>query len=280
VCSLAETDGANAATWRRLPPFYWYFPATELRPGASALAWLAEARGQKGRIPMIAQQYYGKGTTFYLGLDSTWRWQDRVGPKKYFDRFWGQVVNFLSMAHLLGGSKRVQITLDSKTYSVSELVHISARVLDKTFQPIDAPEVIARIGPNDQEAVDVPLQRVPTQPGMFTGQYQAPAALGDYTVTIKGEQAEGKAAFRVQMPQLEFDAPALAEDELRRLADDTKGTYFDLGNVDGLPDAINASRPLRTVPGQTPLWDTWTLLILAVLLLGAEWLIRKRSDLA
>ena len=282
VCSLAETDGANASVWRRLPPFYWYFPATRLRPGATALAWHAEQRSREGRVPMIAHQYYGKGATFYVGLDSTWRWQDRVGPKKYFDRFWGQVVNFLSMAHLLGGSKRVQITLDSKTYSVGEQVHVSARVLDKTYQPLgaDVSEVTARIGPNDQETVDVPLQRVPTQPGMFTGQYQAPATLGDYAVAIKGEESEGKAAFRVQMPQLEFDKPALAEDELRQLADATRGKYFDLADLDGLPDAINAARPLRTVPGQTPLWDTWTMLVAAVVLLGAEWLIRKRADLA
>lgn len=278
VCALAETDAANAGLWRRLPPFYWNFPATRLRPGATALAVHASARNKDGKVPLIAHQYYGKGATFYLGFDSTWRWRDRVGPK-YFDKFWGEVVNFLSTAHLLGGSKRVQITLDGKTYSIGDSVHVSARVLDKSYQPLDAAEVVARVGPSGLEPVDLPLQRVPTQPGMFTGQYLA-TAVGEYTMDIKGEEAEGKASFRVLTPQLEFDKPAMAEDDLRALAGVSGGKYFGLADLDGLPDAIATARPVRTVPGRTPLWDTWTMLVAAVALLGIEWVIRKHSDLA
>ena len=64
-----------------MPPFYWSFPATRLRPAATALAVHAESPVKDGKkTPLIAYQYYGRGVTFYLGIDSTWRWRDRVGP--------------------------------------------------------------------------------------------------------------------------------------------------------------------------------------------------------
>jgi hypothetical protein len=67
---------------------------------------------------------------------------------------------------------------------------------------------------------------------------------------------------------------------LQALAERSGGRYFDLADADKLPEAIARSRPLVTEPGEATLWDRWAVLILVVLLLGAEWLARKTSDLA
>jgi len=64
------------------------------------------------------------------------------------------------------------------------------------------------------------------------------------------------------------------------VAERSGGRYFDLADLDGLPGAIAKSRPLVTELGESTLWDRWGMLLLVVLLLSAELLIRKQSDLA
>jgi hypothetical protein len=278
VCRLAPSDAGNADVWRRLPTQYWHFPATRLRPAAVALAVHSDARNSFGKVPLIAYQYYGRGLTFYLGFDSTWRWRDQVGST-YFARFWGQTINFLSLAHLLGESKRVQISTDRPLYAVGDEVKISARLLDKGFRPVEAQAVTARVALGEQEPREVELRKVESQPGMFAGEHLA-AAIGEYTVTVKGEEAEGKAVFAVAAPRLEFDRPAMDAAGLQAVAERSGGRYFDLAELDKLPEAIARSRPLVTEPGESTLWDRWAVLILIVLLLAAEWLVRKTSDLA
>lgn len=278
VCQLEGSRAGNAALWRRLPLHYWHFPATRLRPAAVALAVHGEARNAYGKVPLIAYQYYGRGRTFYVGLDSTWRWRHQVGSR-YFARFWGQAINFLSLAHLLGESKRVQISTDSNLYAAGDEVKINARVLDKTYRPITAEKIVARVARGDAEPAEVELRAVPSQPGMFAGEWLA-TEIGDYAVSVKGEAGEGRADFAVRMPQLEFDNPAMDEKSLRGVAQATGGKFFTLEDLDKLAEAIKTSRPLVTEEDEATLWDRWATLVLLGLVLGAEWLIRKRSDLA
>jgi MG2 domain len=278
VCRLRESRAANAALWRRLPLHYWHFPATRLRPAAVALAVHGEAKNAFGKTPLIAYQYYGRGKTFYVGFDSTWRWRHKVGSR-YFARFWGQTINFLSLAHLLGESKRVQISTDRKLYAAGDEVKLSARVLDKSFRAVKDKKVRAAIARAEGEPVEVELLAVPGQPGMFAGEWLA-SETGDYSVNVKGEEAEGRADFAVRMPQLEFDHPAMDRETLAVVAECSGGKFFRLEDLDKLAAAISTSRPLVTEEDESPLWDRWGMLILLVLVLGAEWLIRKRSDLA
>jgi uncharacterized membrane protein len=278
VCRLEESTAANAALWRRLPLHYWHFPARRLKPAAVALAVHGEEQNAYGKVPLIAYQYYGRGKTFYLGFDSTWRWRHEVGSR-YFARFWGQTINFLSLAHLLGESKRVQITTDRKLYAAGDDVKISARVLDKSFRPVKAEKVVAEVAVPEAEPSEVELRAVPSQQGMFAGEWLAPET-GDYTVTVKGEEAEGRARFAVRMPQLEFDNPAMDEEVMAAVAARSGGKFFRLAELDGLVEAIARSRPMITEEDESPLWDTWGMLVLLVLVLGAEWAVRKRSDLA
>lgn len=274
VCRLAEDDAANARVWQQLGSHYWHFPAKQLRPAAVALAVHGEAIGaDKKKLPVLAYQYYRRGVTFYIGLDSTWRWRDRVGSL-HFARFWLQMIDFLA-----GGGKRIQITTDRKTYPVGSDVQISAKVWNKQNEPIKADKVTAIITSKDDERIEVPMPAVPESPGEFAATHVA-SQLGEYTVVIAGEEEEAKAVYSVEVPRLEFDDPAMDIETLQSIADTSGGRFFRLANVDELPEAIVAGRPVQTVPGTSPIWDTWTMLIVVVLLLSLELLIRKRSDLA
>ncbi|MCG3178143.1 MAG: hypothetical protein BIFFINMI_00466 [Phycisphaerae bacterium] len=274
TCRLADDDAANARIWQQLGNHYWYFKAKQLRPGAVALAVHGDAiGGDRRKLPLIACQYYRRGVTFYVGLDSTWRWCDRVGTR-HFGRFWLQVIDFLA-----GGGKRVQIASDRKSYSAGQDIHLSARVWNRQNEPIKSDKVTAVLIGSDGSREEVAMPAVPDSPGEFAATHLA-SHLGEFAATIKGEEEEAKATWSVEVPRLEFDNPAMDEEGLRAIAQASGGKFFRLADVDGLPDAIAASRAQPTVPGASPIWDGWTMLVVVVLLLGLELLIRKRSDLA
>ena len=68
------------------------------------------------------------GTTFWLGIDETWRWRAEVGDK-YPYKFYGQILRFLSLQSFTR-SKRFYVTTDQTHYDVGEDVRISAEIRD------------------------------------------------------------------------------------------------------------------------------------------------------
>lgn len=273
-----ETD-RNERLWAGVDELHWYFPAERLKPGATALLeHPAERGGGQGRVPLVAQHRYGKGQVLFVGVDETWRWRHRPGPAHH-RRLWGQAVGYLSLAHLLGASNRIQIDTDRSEYVVGEEVQIVARVLDANYRPVAAEAVEAVIERGDLQRTTVSLAAQEGQPGVFQGPF-VPAATGRHRITIAGEEREAEHYVQVGTPRLEFDDPGLREELLRQLAAATGGAYAPLHEMDSLAEhlqddhaRIDVRREERT------LWDAPGLIVLVTLLLGLEWFIRKRSDL-
>ena len=210
VCRLAESGGselpylANAAAWRRLPAFYWFYPTSGLR--SKAARSLVEIVGTPvldgHKTPLIAYQQHGRGLTLYLGTNSTWRWRDIVGGR-HFDRFWGQAIKFLGETHRRGGSPRVRVEVASDSFAVGNPITVTATVLDRSYQPSRAAAQIARVTVVDKDGklisgagpADTPpitLRKTPNEAGRYHGEF-FPAAAGDYVITVQAEEEEGDA---------------------------------------------------------------------------------------
>src|SRR5262249_34445868 len=99
------------------------------------------------------------------------------------------------------------------------------------------------------------------------------------------DEQQAHADFTVTIPQIEMDSPDMKKDALDNIArasvrgDSSKAhMYFADQCSDMLKDIQQAQRPLEESRTKA-LWDSPLLLILFTLLMGAEWLMRKRSDL-
>ena len=64
-----------------------------------------------GKQVIAAFHQYGLGQVLYMGTDNTWRWRRNTGDQLY-PLLWGQIAQKLGLHHLLGGSKRTQLTVD------------------------------------------------------------------------------------------------------------------------------------------------------------------------
>ncbi len=276
---LPDVD-RNRALWNRLPGMYWCGVSDRAKPGATVLATHPSLNGSDGKIPLMAVQQMGEGTSFMSMVDSTWQWRFRVGDK-YFYRFWGQIVRSLTPHELPGANRFVRLTVDRTTYNLGEKVTIRARLLTPQFHPVRVPMVMAEMERTDGQRFPVKLEPLAGAAGVYTAEW-LPGQPGAYRATLDAPgvgRTESLTNVVVETSSLEFDQPEQNEALLRRLAGITAGRYLLWSEFAQLPGLI----PDRHLETQTriehELWDAPLLLMGFVLLLTSEWILRKRKGL-
>jgi hypothetical protein len=281
---LDKDAAINRQMWEAMPAVYWTFPVRQARPGAQVLIEHSDPRlnRREGPRPLLVAGQVGPGRTVYMGFEGTWRWR-KLG-EKYFDRFWIQAVRYLAEGRLLGARKRGRIGTDRDVYAVGSRVAINARLFDAAFGPLTEPSVTATVkGPGGQMRT-VELGAVPNQPGDYQGSVIATqVGLNEIAVILSDPSAGSVQVARqvtVEVPRVEFADPRLNVALLSDLADRTGGRYFTVAEAVGLPAAVDAPAETIIIRGRPiELWDTNRLLILLVVLLTAEWALRKRFKL-
>ena len=295
MMSLADKADDNLKMWKEelwkyAPGFYWYYPVKDLKPGATSL--LVHPEKKAGRppdqkpMPLAATQYYGKGEVLFLGVDETWRWRDNTGDR-LTARFWGQVVAQLGLPHLLGNAKRTQLELERGEAVLGKVGSIKARLLDKEYEPVTRMVVRATLVNLDAKdeagrSRQVLLKRVPGQPGEYRGALPNDAA-GRHELRVpEGEGLEaGTLPYRVDLPpRHEMEEAGLAEEVLRAAAATSGGAVLPRGRPVSPGGRRRRPRQAPFVQRQEVLlWNPLTL-VLFVLLITAEWLLRKFSNLS
>jgi uncharacterized membrane protein len=277
VMRLAEDPEANLARWEALPPLYWYAEnVIRAKPASSVLATHESEGGRSGPLPLVAVMQYGRGRSMFVGSDETWRW--RQAGADVFRRFWAQAVEYLSVVRLLGEARRVQLTADGSRYSVGDAIHLSARVLDESYQPVVAEKVRAVLQSEGGAQANVELRGDAERPGLFDGSFIA-AEPGQYDAWVEGEEESGKAFFTVGPPSLEFANPAMNRELLEHLASASQGKFYQADQLPALLNDLVHERREVSHRVETELWDAPALLLLVTFLFCTEWLMRKRSDL-
>jgi hypothetical protein len=279
----------NASIWAALPGAWWHLPVQHAKPLAAVLLRVDGRPGRSASAqPLLAVSPFGGGRTAYLGFDSTWRWRATAEPQ--FDRFWVQLVRYLTQARRQGFSRRGTIVVDRETVNVGEYVKVEARVLDEQFAPWHAPDVATDVQIAGGDSRAVTLTAIPDREGWYAGRVPLDqpgiAAIrvplpGAASATAPAERTALVKHVHVQRSDAEFRTLRLQEDKLVQLARLTNGTYRRLANAAGLPELIESGTQVKPpIPGpQRSLWDRAWVLSLIALALGVEWLVRRRNHL-
>ena len=103
--------------------------------------------------------------------------------------------------------------------------------------------------------------------------------VGSYHAWVAIPTLEGRTPsvdFEVVAPPGEFKRVEMDAAELTRAAHRTGGRFYTFWEAAGLPDDLPAGRqvPIESLPPK-PLWNTWPVLLLFLVLLAAEWILRK-----
>ncbi|MBI4711892.1 MAG: hypothetical protein HY762_01095 [Planctomycetes bacterium] len=279
VMRLENEPERNLRLWENadgLPELVRYYPVKKAKSGAAVLAVHPVQKNKYGERPVFASFYYGHGRTFWSSVDETWRWC-RFSGDKYFYAFWGNVIRFLRGGNL-AGNKRLLITTDKPRYILGDKVKISARIYDPDFKPLTRSSYPLSLSMNQTETDKLTLAPAAGKEGHYDGSF-TPSETGYYQLTIatdSNESIKTTASFMVDFSRREYENIALNIDGLKNIAAVSGGEFLFLDDINKLPGLIKPSADIvHTETKEKDLWDSPFIFVAFLLVICAEWIIRK-----
>lgn len=290
---LDDSRTTSEAAWKQFPGVFGYYDVRGAKPGATVYAHCGNNAGtalSRDSIYM-AGQFYGSGRVFYLGSGEMWR--TRTNNEVYFEKFYTKLIRHVSQGRLLRGSNRGILLVERDRFRPGETVQIRARLMDRTFRPLELAEAALEIRQPDGGVAATFLKRNTESPGMYQGQF-TPTSQGSYEIVLPVPESRNESLSRriqVRMPELERENPQLNEFVLAKLAAETGGQYYHgvaaTRGGSGIPPLAtqlkDRTRTSYLIGPPDRLWEqTWLQWLLAGVcgILCLEWLLRRFWRLA
>ncbi len=277
VTELATSNAQNETAWSSLPRLPGLNTAGPLKGGAQTLLQSGEGR------PVLVVGEAGRGRVLALLSDSSWFWSfvaagAQQGPRAY-ETFWHSAIRWLVRDPALtpmrvaserpafepgGDAPALDVQVRGSDYGAAAGAQIAV-VTSSATDPAPRPTGAAMAGPDGNARIVLP----PLPPGAYKAVATAKRADG----TVIGEAED---AFVVAPASRELIEAAPRPDILQAVASATKGRTLESG--DALA-TLPWRDPERIEVGQRtsrPLWDSWKVLLLLCLVVGAEWTLRRR----
>ncbi|PCJ61834.1 MAG: hypothetical protein COA79_05940 [Planctomycetota bacterium] len=284
IMMASTNEQINKKVWDTFPEFYWTQPIKGVKGGAISLLEI-EGKGKKSSAMAIHR--YGEGAVFYSGVSNFWRW--RFPYENYdYDRFWVRAIRYLGETKLLGGQKAVALSTERKIYNPGEKVKVQLRILDPALlSQLKGVPVFAQVTTPDKDNTMVALKPDPTGEPMYMGEYLAKST-GSMLVESKQAAPGGdsqqkplfdvKHSFKVERTSLEDKDTSADLELMKALADKTEGKYFDYNNMStfgSIVEAIPKEPQVLTKDISQEVWDKSFFLIIFLVVIVAEWCLRK-----
>lgn len=277
LMQLATDDAASLQQWESLPSLAAATAVGPPRPGAEVLATVAGPAGDPQ--PLVAVQRLGRGRTLAFMGEGAWRWRMGLSSdNRVYETFWRQAVRWLAI------QAPGQVAITAGTAAVGATTEVAIRVVDEAHEPIGDATVTLRVREPGGTTRSVSAVLDPRDAGTYRAAF-LPATGGVHTLEADAQRA-GRQVGRSEVSVLAGGAdPELVDPRrndalLARLAEASGGALLTPAEIGGLASRIReavATPTARTV--QRDLWhNAWTFLVM-VLLLGAEWGLRRRWGL-
>ena len=281
ILQFGATESA-VGHWDSLPPLTSVNRLGELKPGATVLLSGRPLAGGPEQ-PLLAIQRYGRGNVALFGVQDTWLWQMHASipvEDQTHETLWRQLLRW----SLDGVPERVEIAASPSRVAPGEPVTLQARVTDETYLDANDAQVIARVITPSGRTIEQPLSWTMRGDGGYAGSFVAEER-GMYRLEAEARRGRDSAraapaALLVDDSGADVEQAELRAPLLRRIANETGGRYYPLGDAGKLADDVLYTESGVTVRESRDLWDMPIVFLLLVGLLGADWGYRRRRGLA
>ena len=274
--TLEQSENGNSEAWRSLAPPR-NLRRCQVLPGSETLL---EGVSEAGRAPALVLRRYGAGQVLYQAFDESWRWRKEVAGK-YQERYWSQLVQYLSQTPFPNYAAKFVISTDAITYNPGDKAEIRVRLRDGAEASAND-EVKAVLWRGDRRVASFPILAESQEIAILSG-HTGTLVSGSYEVSIENLASSGselRARFEVRQPaNSELSNLTLNEDMLQLMATTSRGKYFREENVNELLSALTPLRSGQLIESETPLYQSAWWFSLVILLLTLEWALRKRIGL-
>jgi uncharacterized membrane protein len=279
VMQLGPALDETIKRWNAAPALASIFPLGGPRPGADVLAVTGSAGGAARAL--VAVQRFGEGRSMVFTGEAAWRWRMLLpSADRSYETFWRQAVRWLALpapdpiAIVLpaGAAPGEPLPLLIAVRNGAFVTQPDALVDVRVTAPDGRLEQLRAVPPRGHDGDERYVARFrPDQPGVYQVSAQArrgSAALGS-----------ASAALLVGGSDLEMTDPRLNLQVLQRIALRSGGRMIAEGDGAALVEALRAGAPAAQVAVTRDLWhNAWSFAAI-VLLLGTEWILRRRWGL-
>jgi uncharacterized membrane protein len=265
----------NVDRWKKLPYLMNYQEPGIPKPGAVVLAEMSPST--HGRYPLLVTENYGRGRTALFATAGSWRWQ-MLQPveDKTHEMFWTQLLRWL----VTDTPTRVVASTPKPVLSDDGHLKLRAEVRDTTYLPATDAQVEAHfLGPVGASGQAV-LQPDPLEPGVYTADWTAekPGSYLTELIARRGNEETGRdvITFRREDGVAENFHAEQNKELLEKLSQQTGGHYYAPADAHKLAEEINYSDAGITVRETKDLWNMPIVFLMLLLLMAAEWVLRRK----
>ncbi len=277
---LLDRETQNEQAWEALPPLKDANRFPKLAADRAPLAQILAVN--ENNDPLLMAHEVGGGRVLAFAGDSTWRWWMQ-GHKREHTRFWRQTILWLAKKDQDEDSG-VWIRLSSRRLFPGERVEVTTGAQNEAGDALPDAEMQAKVIQPD--GTERPLS-LPPEGERRQAVFLETEQPGDYTVEVEARHngellGTSTARFLVVSTDLEMDDPRADPDLLARLVTLTGGRRLVPEQLPGLLQEL-ADKGLNNeteIFTRVELWDNWYVLLGFCGLLGLEWYLRKRWNLA
>lgn len=270
-----------AQRWDSLPPLTIVNPLTGTRPGATTLLTGASPDLPSDQV-VLAFQRYGRGKAAAFTVQDSWLWQmhaDVPVEDRSHQAFWQQMLRWL----LDGVPTPVAASVDRERVDPGTALQLTADVTDSSYLEVNDASVLARVTTPTGAIEEVPLSWTVERDGQYETELR-PSEVGDYEVEIVAERngnvlGSSTAHFRAGPGDDEYFGAGRRTALLERIAEETGGQSYTPASVASLPDDIAVTGAGVTLVEERDLWDMPAIFLAMLLLMAAEWGLRRLRGL-
>jgi uncharacterized membrane protein len=275
IMQLTADAEETRKRWEAVPALASISALGGPRPGASVLAVTSGPGGAPRAL--VAVQRYGTGRAMVFTGEAAWRWRMMLpASDRSYDTFWCQSARWLALT----APDPVTLTPPASASPGDDIRwRVSAR--DADFEPLSGAAVDVRVtGPDGKVESLAAAADAAARDGSFFA-HQRPLGAGVYRATAEVRQ-EGKApvfataSVLVGGADTEMADPRLNVRVLQRIAAASGGRVIKTGDIAALPGQLRAAVPAAVIVSRRDLWHNGWSFAAIVLLLAAEWLLRRQ----
>ena len=277
---VAGTDSLVALRWRTLPPLTTVNLLSRAKPAASVLLQGREAERGLTR-PLLVSQRYGRGRVLAFGAQDDWLWQmhaDIAVDDSTHEILWRQMLRWLV--------NEVPDRVESVTGDESgpgDAVALRAIVRDSGYLRRNGASVSATVTGPGGVLQDVAFDWAVDRDGEYVASF-IPAGEGVQEVRVRAIAGADTTLsppgyVRVAEPVDEFFGAERRDLLLEQLARETGGRSYTPQRAEEIARDMNYSASGATSVRRRDLWDAPLVLLVLLLLLGGEWILRRRRGL-
>jgi hypothetical protein len=280
-CQLVANPDENVRLWNSLPSLFWNVDIPNASPGARVLLQHPTRSAPNGqKLPLVLLHYFGAGRVLFHATDESYRWSRYEGSDEYYARYWTQMIRMISRAKLLIDRSPAEISIDRANYEEGDEIAVRVHFWQPGVAPRASESVIVILEREDGIRQSVSLQSQTNNPALFVGSFSGLAS-GSYRVWLSSptlNPAPNPRSFIIEPTAKERILRPMNATELNQAAKISRGRFYTLKNVNQLVGDLPRGQRVRieSLPPQ-PIWNSPFIAATFVLLLAAEWVLRRRA---